>query len=897
MGLFTAEVSEETSCDHGGDGEEADSIEEEESFLREQLAEAQTRVVALEAKLRDCVRRRRAKTSEAATTSNAGAAAGVSSPGGPPLRRGAKASRRATTPEEEEREGHGESETGPDATFGFVFSSPGGRASAPQADVSMETASSGSASPVKLGSDASSPFEFIFSSPGGTRGTPSGQDYQPFSHINSPASGLKDDKDDKVISLSFSLTVSRNEIDHLSLSIFVSHSPPPQVLYDFVFCSPEGKAPPPPQSSDFGDEKENEGIPDLATHFKASVDLGDSPAAKQGGLFKSKSNVDRLGEALSQRLAESLSGLFVDMQSPAEAFGGQEQQQQQQGRQQQQQNQEDQDTSSQRKRDIRQAVQGDGSADVADSAQGTSSGATSSAFDGFGDLERAQWHKGEGNKAFSQQLFQTSIQCYTDCINGCFLVTMREVDLAGTGEAAGKTKGAGEVSEAVRCQADALSNRAAAHIMLDNAEAALADCKEALRIFPGHERAQVRHATCQMYMCNFEESRRLFVECRERKLEGKGLGPDVKEKLSVVEAILDLTKVRAKAFPMSRNTAEDLVARIGKHLEYLPRSRDLVSAKCNVLLSLHRYEEVLEILAKVKTQKPLLPVPAPSQNKGLTSPGRHQQSFDSGLLWLEALACSGTGNLDKAVKIGEACCSRATEECAVHGAVKPRIDKWRKILDLKKRANEAFSAQQNKRSQELYTEALRLAVTKNVVECPPFTAILYCNRSATYQKDLDFTSALADCARSCSLDPHYVKAFSRAANICESVQVSALLLGKKRMMFAWRRRRGRASEVSGRLCGANGAELTWLSLSLSPFLCLSTLKAIRGSLGLLGGNLSEQVRPGRQAQAHQEGAQGDCPEDQGAGGAREEAKGAPGVLWVLRGGHRVAAKPLQGPRH
>ena len=434
-------------------------------------------------------------------------------------------------------------------------------------------------------------------------------------------------------------------------------------------------------------------------------------------------------------------------------------------------------------------------------------------------MERAQWHKGEGNKAFSQQLFQTSIQCYTDCVNGCFLVTMREVDLAGTGEAAGKTKGAGEVSEAVRCQADALSNRAAAHIMLDNAEAALADCKEALRIFPGHERAQVRHATCQMYMCNFEESRRLFVECRERNLEGKGLGPDVKEKLSVVEAILDLTKVRAKAFPMSRNTAEDLVARIGKHLEYLPRSRDLVSAKCNVLLSLHRYEEVLEILAKVKTQKPLLPVPAPSQNKGLTSPGRHQQSFDSGLLWLEALACSGTGNLDKAVKIGEACCSRATEECAVHGAVKPRIDKWRKILDLKKRANEAFSAQQNKRSQELYTEALRLAVTKNVVECPPFTAILYCNRSATYQKDLDFTSALADCARSCSLDPHYVKAFSRAANICESVQVSALLLGKKGMMFASRRRRGRASEVSGRLCGATGAELTWLSLSLPFCVC------------------------------------------------------------------------------
>ena len=72
-----------------------------------------------------------------------------------------------------------------------------------------------------------------------------------------------------------------------------------------------------------------------------------------------------------------------------------------------------------------------------------------------------------------------------------------------------------------------------------------------------------------------------------------------------------------------------------------------------------------------------------------------------------------------------------------------------------------------------YTEAIKLALaSKNLVECPPFTAILFSNRSATFQKEGDVISALSDCARSCALDPSYVKAYSRAASICESVQVS-----------------------------------------------------------------------------------------------------------------------------
>mmetsp|Transcript_14357 Transcript_14357/g.40829 ORF Transcript_14357/g.40829 Transcript_14357/m.40829 type:complete len:206 (+) Transcript_14357:3-620(+) len=150
---------------------------------------------------------------------------------------------------------------------------------------------------------------------------------------------------------------------------------------------------------------------------------------------------------------------------------------------------------------------------------------------------------------------------------------------------------------------------------------------------------------------------------------------DVLEKLSVVESILKLTNVQAKAFPMNKTSAEDLVKEMSTHLEYLPRSRDLINAKCNVLLSLHKYSSVLGILGNVKKLLPLLPHKRDPNQAG---PDR----FDSDLLWLEALACSGLGKLDKAIKLGEMCCQ--VDSCAIHRSVAGRVEKWKRILDLKK---------------------------------------------------------------------------------------------------------------------------------------------------------------------------------------------------------------------
>ena len=543
-----------------------------------------------------------------------------------------------------------------------------------------------------------SPFEFVFSSPGGGGGgggerTNHVTTEQPSGRSHQTSSNKRDDKEKD------------------------------EQVFDFVFCSPQqGKI----GSND--DEKENSG--------------NDSAFLAKQKQARRKSNVESFGETLSQRLAESLSGLFIDMPTSMDALNQSPLK------------------DSPHQRDV---LFERGSNNFESQQQQATSTSTPS-FEKSNDssqqeLDLAQKFKAQGNRDFVRGDFGRAIEGYTSCINTCLLVTMQSFKLDDSGASA-----AGDVAyeSAIKIQADALSNRAASHIMLDNSPCALEDCEQALKIVPGHERAQVRYATCKLYMCDFEEAKALFRGCKEKKMKGKGLHADVIDKLSVVEAILDLINITAKAFPMNKSNAEEVVASTSRHLEYLPKSRELVYAKCNVLLSLHKYSEVLQILSKLK-DKCLLP-----KSRAGT------YCSDSRLKWLHALACSGMGELEKAVRLGEACFSSAGEEGDGHDSIVSRIGKWKKLLDLKREANTSYENKENKRSQELYTEAIKLAVSPNVVECPPFTAILYCNRGATYQNEGNVLSALSDCARACSLCGTYVKAFTRASSICEGVQLYQL---------------------------------------------------------------------------------------------------------------------------
>eukprot|EP00216_Chloropicon_sp_CCMP2111_P003715 CAMPEP_0198247724 /NCGR_PEP_ID=MMETSP1446-20131203/46619_1 /TAXON_ID=1461542 ORGANISM="Unidentified sp, Strain CCMP2111" /NCGR_SAMPLE_ID=MMETSP1446 /ASSEMBLY_ACC=CAM_ASM_001112 /LENGTH=912 /DNA_ID=CAMNT_0043932053 /DNA_START=432 /DNA_END=3170 /DNA_ORIENTATION=- len=383
-------------------------------------------------------------------------------------------------------------------------------------------------------------------------------------------------------------------------------------------------------------------------------------------------------------------------------------------------------------------------------------------------LEAALKHKERGNSAFSQGQYRSALKCYKSCINSCLLITMESFKLD---DAAINHR---THAEAVKVQADALSNRAATYLMLDNVAAAMSDCNESLRLLPGHERAQLRLATCKMYMGQFDEAREVLIECRGRNFR-RNLHADVLEKLKIVEDVVQLVNESSKCTQPPGSGGHDklldhadMLKRIEKHLEYFRRSKDLVHGKCRVMMALGRYKEVLDFLSAVD-ENSLVP----------TSP---EQGSNKQILELKARATFGLGNLSEAISIAEQCCA-LHQAGAAPDLMKECLRKWKDMLSLKERANQCFNAKKSKESRELYTEAIRVAMSASALPASlsccgtnhdissPFTAILFCNRSATYQQEGDVLAALSDCTKACALNRKYAKAFKRAANICEEARL------------------------------------------------------------------------------------------------------------------------------
>ncbi len=272
-----------------GRGSPEGEVDEEERALRGALSEARRRVTWLEAQLENCLRRKRARENNNQSHHH----------------------------QEKQQQQHGAgdvdfgeaaadapgnaADASPASGFEFVFSSAGKHGAEGLSDINdvdmMDTSAGDPAMASGAAADASpldSPFEFVFSSPRQAAGA---------------------GKDEKV--------------------------------FDFVFCSPQvnGGVTPPRRadenpsafgdggsggdghgsSSDGGSSNDEPaaaaaagGKPSRKTSGGATGGKGGKRGGGHGSANGGTSNVDSLGEALSQRLAESLSGLFIDMPS---AFG------------------------------------------------------------------------------------------------------------------------------------------------------------------------------------------------------------------------------------------------------------------------------------------------------------------------------------------------------------------------------------------------------------------------------------------------------------------------------------------------------------------------------------------------------------------------------------------------
>ena len=381
-------------------------------------------------------------------------------------------------------------------------------------------------------------------------------------------------------------------------------------------------------------------------------------------------------------------------------------------------------------------------------------------------LRTASGQKERGNAAFSKGLYKQAVQCYKDCIRDC-----RKV----------QSVPSQRYATAIKIQVDALSNRAAAYLMLGNAVAASHDCEEALKLMPSHERAQIRWATCKLKLCSFEEAKALLLACKDKKFRST-LHKEVLEKIAQTDEILQLLRSQGEASMSERSMLEGL-RMADKHLEYIPDSRALIATKCRLMLGLRRYADAHNFLFHYKA----------ANKQRFLPPSAHE---DASLLWLSAKAQFGLGRIDEA--IDEACkYVRALEAAGVAGAsgkadaldgsfhegsenpeeeaaCRETVGKWRRMLELKNAANEAFNRNDIERSRGAYTEAIQIAMGSCEVIPLPFMAILFSNRSATFQKEGQIVAALSDCAKACTLDMNYAKAYTRAAAVCQEASACSL---------------------------------------------------------------------------------------------------------------------------
>ena len=324
-------------------------------------------------------------------------------------------------------------------------------------------------------------------------------------------------------------------------------------------------------------------------------------------------------------------------------------------------------------------------------------------------MEAALKFKKLGNQCFSKSEFKKAIQHYTRCIKECAVITVQSFKMKDA------VISPAVHTEAIKTQADALSNRAACHIMLLNASAALNDCSEALELFPGHQRAQVRYATCKLYLCNFEEAANLLKECKST-ISQKALHDDVLSKLENIGEIVTVIE-KCKVPKQNYIDAEKNLERIEKHLQYLPKSMDLICAKCSCLFQMYRYKDALEYLSDVP--HPLMPV--------------NSESYPV-IMSLKAQAQIGLGHIEKGLELADGCCDLILDKSSpLHMKVSSQIKTWKEMIELRSKAKDLYNTNP-KESNELYAQAIQISMSYSTWKSSSFTAILFCNRSATLQK-------------------------------------------------------------------------------------------------------------------------------------------------------------------
>ncbi|XP_047095411.1 uncharacterized protein LOC124707765 isoform X2 [Lolium rigidum] len=369
-------------------------------------------------------------------------------------------------------------------------------------------------------------------------------------------------------------------------------------------------------------------------------------------------------------------------------------------------------------------------------------------------LETCETWRTSGNQAYANGHFATAEGCYTRGINS--------ISQYGT---------SGRCSRAL---AMCYSNRAATRMSLGRMGEALQDCSIATSIDPTFLKAKVRAANCQLALGDLEGASSNYTACLKSSNTADfdiKMSAEASNGLERVKRVTDwVSQSRELLKKGTLPEAKTAFEFISSALEISSHSDTLMEMKAEALLTLRRYEEVIELCQETAdlAERNAVLINSNGEPNSSNVSGKAECSVT---LWRPYLICKSyflLGKLDEALdllKKHELVTPEESDGSASRKCFSSLSTSIRQLLSFKAAGNESFQARRYSEAVEQYSSALACNS-----ESRPFSAVCFCNRAAAYQALGQLTDAIADCSLAMVLDANYPKAISRRATLYEMIR-------------------------------------------------------------------------------------------------------------------------------
>ncbi|CAL4907861.1 unnamed protein product [Urochloa decumbens] len=369
-------------------------------------------------------------------------------------------------------------------------------------------------------------------------------------------------------------------------------------------------------------------------------------------------------------------------------------------------------------------------------------------------LEICETWRTSGNQAYANGHFATAEDYYTRGINS--------ISNHGT---------SGDCSRALML---CYSNRAATRMSLGMMREALQDCLTATSIDPSFLKAKVRAANCYLALGDLEDASMSYMSCLDCNASSSDpkMFTEASDGLEKVKRVTEWVS-QCKDLLEKRTSPEATTALklISNALHISPHWDDLKEMKAEALLTLQRYEEVIQLCQESVNPAERKSVLFNANGEPKNSRVSEKAQF-SGRYWRPYLICKSyflSGKLDEALdllkKHEQVTPVKESDESSYQERFSLLSTTIRQLLSLKAAGNELFQAGRFSDAVEQYSAALACNS-----ESRPFSAVCFCNRAAAYQALGQVTDAIADCSLAMVLDTNYPKAISRRATLYEMIR-------------------------------------------------------------------------------------------------------------------------------